>query len=64
MSEDSATRVRLHPAAVAALAVAGFAIAGAVGYLVWLLAQPISPNDEATQRLVQWQEVFERVPAD
>lgn len=63
MSPDSPPRARLHPAAVTALAIAGAAIVGAVGYLVWLLAQPIDPNAEATQRLVQWEEVFERYRA-
>lgn len=63
MSEKSPTRARLHPAAVTALALAGICIAGAVGWLVWLLAQPVDPNAEASQRLVQWQEVFERYRA-
>lgn len=63
MSTDSRPRARLHPAAVTALVIAGVAIAGAVGFLVWLLAQPADSNSEATQRLVQWEEVFERYRA-
>lgn len=63
MSDVSPTRARLHPAAVTALAIAGVVVAVAIGILVWLLAQPANPNTEASQRLVQWQEVFERYRA-
>lgn len=63
MSTDSRPRARLHPAAVGALAIAGIAVAGAVGFLIWLLAAPADTNSEATQRLVQWQEVFEKYRA-
>lgn len=65
MSEDAPApaRARLHPAALTALVLAGLAIVGAVLSLVWVLAQPTDPNSEATQRLVQWQEVFEKYRA-
>ena len=63
MPPDAPARARLHPAAVTALAVAGAVIVGAAAFLVWLLAQPADPNTEATQRLVQWEELFERYRA-
>lgn len=63
MPPDAPARARLHPAAVTALAVAGAVIVGAAAFLVWLLTQPADPNTEATQRLVQWEELFERYRA-
>ncbi|MCC4249937.1 hypothetical protein [Microbacterium testaceum] len=53
-------RPRLSPAARAALVVATVIILGAIGFVVWFVNTPRDPNQEATQRLQQWQQVFER----
>lgn len=69
-SEPSATsepRARLHPAAIAALTAAAVIIVAAVGFLVWFLNGPnaaADPNTAATQKLTQWQELFERYRAE
>lgn len=63
MSEEAPARPRLHPAALVALAVAAVCILAAVLYLVWTLAQPDDSDTRATQRLVQWQTVFEKYRA-
>lgn len=59
------SRSRLHPAAVVALGLGGVLVAGAIAVLVWFLTtqQNTDPNAEATQRLVQWQGVFEKYRA-
>ncbi|MEZ3155658.1 hypothetical protein AB1K56_01910 [Microbacterium sp. BWR-S6Y] len=58
---SSTSRARLHPAAITALVVGGVVILGAIGFLVWLLTAPQpTPNEQATQKLVQWQEIFEK----
>lgn len=61
MSTPTKSSARLHPAAVTALAVGGVLVVGALAFLAWFLsAQQSDPNAEATGRLVQWQEVFEK----
>ena len=58
---SSTSRARLHPAALTALTVGGVVILGALGFLAWLLTSTQStPNQQATQKLVQWQEIFEK----
>ncbi|MDU0327065.1 hypothetical protein RWH43_09890 [Microbacterium sp. KSW2-21] len=59
-SSPAPTRARLHPAAVVALATGGVIILGAIAFLVWLLtAGQTTPNAAATDKLVQWEQVFE-----
>lgn len=62
MPSSSAPRPRLHPVAVAALVVGGAVILAALAFLAWFLTaqQAASPNGDATRKLVQWQEVFEK----
>ncbi|MFB3980005.1 MULTISPECIES: hypothetical protein [Microbacterium] len=56
----SEPRSRLSTAARVAIAAAAVIIAGAVGFLIWFLNIPQDPNEEATQRLQQWQQLFEQ----
>lgn len=61
MSSTSPSRTRLHPAAITALVVGGALILAAIAFLAWVLnSQQSTDADDATKRLVQWQEVFEK----
>lgn len=65
MPSSSASRTRLHPVAIAALAVGGAIILAALVFAAWFLStqQSLSPNEDATRTLVRWQEVFEKYRA-
>jgi hypothetical protein len=59
-------RTRLSFAARSAIAAGAVIIAAAVGFLVWFLTAqpaPAGPNAEATERLSQWQQIFEQYRA-
>ncbi|MDQ1124738.1 hypothetical protein [Microbacterium trichothecenolyticum] len=61
MSSPTSSRTRLHPAAIIALAVGGLLVISALTFLAWFLStQQSDPNAEATDRLVHWQEIFEK----
>lgn len=58
---SSTSRARLHPVAIVSLVIGGLIILGALVFLsVFLTSAQTSPNDQATQKLVQWQEIFEK----
>lgn len=58
---STTSRTRLHPAAIVSLVIGGLIIIGALAFLSWFLISTSStPNQQATQKLVQWQEIFEK----